>query len=117
MNIKDLLDKTLEGIEITEEEKNALLGMYTISYYKYVLEMLLMFKPHDKEFQKSLVEFLDNQIKSLPDDQQQAFQEKVKQDVNIIFSEVNGTFRDNLPEEMQKKIDKNLENLPHSDPA
>jgi len=29
INIKDLLDKTLEGVEITEEEKISLMGMYT----------------------------------------------------------------------------------------
>lgn len=112
-NIKDLLDKTLEGIEIIEEEKSSLLGMYMIYYYKYLLEMLLISKSKDNEFQQRLVNFLDNEIKSLPNDQQQTFQTKVKEDVNVIFSDVAGTFRDNLPENLQQIIDKNINNLPN----
>ena len=111
LNIKDILDKTLQGIDITEEEKNTLLGMYTLYYYKYLLEMLLVFNSSDKEFQQRLVNFLDNEIKSLPQDQQQSFQTKVKEDVNVIFSDVVGTFRDNLPENLKQIVDKNIENL------
>lgn len=111
INIKDLLNKTLEGVEITEEEKISLLGMYMICYYKYLLETLLMYKSSDKEFQTRLVDFLDNEIKSLPQDQQQAFQTKIKEDVNVIFSDVVGTFRDNLPENLRQIIDRNIENL------
>ena len=111
INIKDLLDKTLEGVDITEEEKISLIGMYMIYYYKYLIEILLTFKSSDKEFQNRLVNFLDNEIKSLPDDQQQTFQTKVKEDVNVIFSDVVGTFRDNLPENLQQIIDKNISNL------
>ena len=111
INIKDLLDKTLEGVDITEEEKISLMGMYMIHYYKYLLETLLTFKSSDKEFQTRLLNFLDNEVKSLPQDQQQAFQAKVKEDINVIFSDVIGTFRDNLPENMQRIIDKNIDNL------
>jgi len=113
INIKDLLDKTLEGVDITEEEKIFLMGMYMIYYYKYLLEMLLIFKSSDKEFQDRLVNFLDSEIKSLPQDQQQEFQAKVKEDVNVIFSDVVGTFRDNLPENLQQIVDKNINNLPN----
>ena len=111
INIKGLLDKTLEGVDTTEEEKISLMGMYMICYYKYLLESLLMFKSSDKEFQNRLVNFLDNEIKSLPDEKQQAFQAKVKEDVNVIFSDVIGTFRDNLPKNLQQIIDKNINNL------
>ena len=114
ININELLDKTLVGIEITEEEKSSLLGMYMIYYYKYLLEMLLVFKSSEKEFQDRLVNFLDNEIKSLPQDQQQVFQAKVKEDVNVIFSDVVGTFRDNLPENLQQIIDRNINDLPNA---
>lgn len=114
INIQDLVNKTLEGIEMTEEEKSSLLGMYMIYYYKYLLEMLLIFKSKDKEFQDRLVNFLDNEIKSLPQDQQQAFQTKVKEDVNVIFSDVLGTFRDNLPKNLQQIVDKNINSLPRT---
>ena len=117
LNIKDILDKTLQGIDITEEEKNTLLGMYTLYYYKYLLEMLLVFNSSDKEFQQRLVNFLDNEIKSLPQDQQQSFQTKVKEDVNVIFSDVIGTFRDNLPENLKQIVDKNIENLSNQNPS
>lgn len=112
INIKDLLDKTLGGIDITEEEKNSLLGIYMIYYYKYLLEMLLTFKSSEKEFQDRLVNFLDNEIKSLPQDQQETFQAKIKEDVHVIFSDVVGAFRDNLPENLQEIVDKNINNLP-----
>ena len=111
INIKDLLDKTLEGVDIAEEEKISLMGMYMICYYKYLIEMLLTLKSSDKEFQNRFVNFLDNEIKSLPNDQQQTIQTKVKEDVNVIFSDVVGTFRDNLPENLQQIIDKNISNL------
>lgn len=114
INIKNLLNKTLEGVNITEEEKISLMGMYMICYYKYLLEMLLIFKSSDKEFQQKLVNFLDSEVKSLHQDQQQAFQTKVKEDVNVIFSDVLGTFRDNLPENLQQIIDKNINNLPNA---
>lgn len=110
-NIKNLLNKTLEGIDITEEERGSLLGMYMICYYKYLLETLLFFKSSDKEFQQRLVNFLDSEINSLPSDQQQIFQTKLKEDVNVIFSDVLGTFRDNLPENLQQIVDKNINNL------
>lgn len=117
INIKDLLDKTLKGVEMTEEEKSSLFGMYMIYYYKYLVEMLLIFKSSDKEFQDRLVNFLDNEIKSLPSDQQQAFQTKIKEDVNVIFSDVLGTFKDNLPQNLQQIIDRNIENLPSQKPS
>jgi len=47
----------------------------------------------------------------LPQDQQQEFQAKVKEDANVIFSDVVGTFRDNLPENLQHIVDKNISNL------
>lgn len=111
INIKDLLSKTLEGIDITEEERSSLLGMYMICYYKYLLETLLFFKSSDKEFQQRLINFLDSENNSLPSGQQQAFQAKLKEDINVIFSDVLGTFRDNLPANLQQIIDKNINNL------
>lgn len=107
INIKDLLDKTLTGIDITEEEKNTLLGMYMIFYYKYLLEILLVFKSKDNGFQQRIVNFLDSEIKSLHKDQLQTFEERMTEDVNVIFSDVLGTFRNNLPEKLQQ-----INNLP-----
>lgn len=109
--IKNLLNNTLQGIDITDEEKSSLVGMYMIYYYKHLFEILLMSKSSDKEFQQKLVSFLDSEIKSLPSDQRQAFQIKLKEDINEIFSDVFGTFRDNLPENLQQIVDKNINNL------
>jgi len=117
MNIKDLLDKTLKGIDMTEKEKSSVFGMYMIYYYKYLLEMLLILKSSNKEFLDRLVNFLDNEIKSLPSDQQQTFQTKVKEDVNVIFSDVLGTFKDNLPQNLQQIIDRNIESLSSQKPS
>lgn len=114
INIKDLLDKTLAGLDITEGEKSALIGMYMICYYRYLLETLLIFKPKDYEFQQRLVDFLDNGIKSLPKDKIQIFQAKVKEDVNVLFSDVLGIFRDNLPKKAQQIVDRNVDNLPRT---
>lgn len=54
---------------------------------------------------------------SFQQDQQQTFKTKVKEDVNVIFSDVVGTFRDNLPENLQQIIDRNIENLPNQKPS
>lgn len=109
--MKKLLDDALQGIDITDEEKSSLLGMYMIYYYKYLLEMLLISKSSDEKFQQRLVNFLDSELKTLPSDQQQVFQAKLKEDVNIIFSDVLGTFRDNLSKNLQQIVDKNINNL------
>lgn len=109
--IQDFFDQLFSGVEITPEEKSSLLGLYTLLYYKSLLETLSTLKSQDKSFFDQLNTFFDNHIQTLPADDQKILTEVMQKQQSEIVTTLAMKLGYNLSTEPREKLEQNLVNL------
>lgn len=109
--IKAVLDKTFEGIEVTPEQKNTLIGIYTIKFYRAIVDTLVFVKADDVEFFNKLNKTLLDLVNSLDQAKKQDFNTIIEKEKTRILAEVVNEIEEKLDPDMQKTVETNTENM------
>lgn len=110
-NINDFISKIFEGVELTQEERNMILGIYFMNYYKNLLELLLSYRAKDEVFVTLLNNLLNSQIGNLNAEEKKVFTEVMEDKKVQIFGSIVHLIKDKLPPEKSKIIENNLKVL------
>jgi len=106
--INDYFVKVFKDIEISDAEKNQLMGIYMISVYKLLIELLLTFKGNDKEFIKKINQFIDSNIVQLDAESREIFDKTVENQKNDILKKIIDITIEKVPQRIAAKIQANL---------
>jgi len=109
--VQAFIEEIFKGIEITEEQKKAFLGIYSIAFYKVLLEILIGLKGQDKAFAEKMNSFFDSSISSLNEEEKKIFDKVVEEQRGKVLGEILAVFKDNLSPELKQKIEANLARL------
>lgn len=109
--IKDYLDKVFLDIDVSAEEKKQIMGIYYISIYKVVLELLITLKSDDKEFINRLNVFLAENIGSLDPKVLPYFEKAIDQQKAKLLQDINRVITEKVSPEIKEKIQKNIAQL------
>jgi hypothetical protein len=107
-SLKDIIDEALAGVDITPEQKGALMDMYVISYYKILIELVTTIGGEKKEYHQAFNNFITSVTESFSPQQKEDFEKIVREQQSTIFKNILTEFNKNLPEEIQVKIKTNL---------
>lgn len=111
MVISDFIDEVFQGTEITQDEKMAIQGIYQISAYKLLLELVLTLKAKDQKFVKRLNDLLEEAFASLEQSDKNhlvtVFTEQNKQQLKKLVMDI----QENLPADTKNKITANIDKL------
>ncbi len=106
--IKDIFDHVFSGLDISDEEKKTLIGLYTIESYKTMMELLLTLFGQKSEFHEKFSQFSREYISQLDIEQRKNIEETLKEQNNISLSHILNAFLSELPADEQEKLQKNL---------
>ncbi|MCL4416762.1 MAG: hypothetical protein M1365_08720 [Actinobacteria bacterium] len=109
--IKDIIEKALEGIPITQQDKNILLGIYMLKYNQSCLELLSVLKGKDIQFQENINELFGKTIASLNIEERQKFNKAIDEEKGKILANLINKFKNSLSPQLQQKIEENLEEI------
>lgn len=110
-SIEDIIEKALDGIPITQQDKNILLGMYMLKYNKSCLELLSILKGKDIQFQQNINELFGKAISSLNTEERQKFNKAIDDEKGKILANLINVFKNSLSPQLQQKIEENLEEI------
>lgn len=106
--IKDFVEKIFKDIDIPQEEKNTLVSIYLVAYYKTLLEALIVFNPQSEEFFKRMVDFFNQSINLLDGNKKPILQELMDKEQGKLLTFILSRYTAVLPVETLKKIQENL---------
>lgn len=110
-NVSIIIGKILEGLEVSQDQKNLLVGLYTMAFYKACVETILTIKGRDSDFFRGLNRLVDDAITSMNTNEKTQFEEVLEIQKSDILTRVLGTFSSNLPLELKNKIRDNVARL------
>jgi hypothetical protein len=113
--IQDLINQVFEGTKITDEIKNALIGAYSILYYKSLIEALFIFRKEDPELLTKINKFFTEQLGKMQEtEMKKAFQLMEDEKIELL-SKLIKEYKSQLDPDLLKQIDANLQKMAMSD--
>lgn len=109
--INETINKVFSGIKMTNEQKNALAGMYLIGVFKSMLETLFTLKSQDKGFFRKTSVFFDAAVATLDEEKRKVFNTVIEKEKSRITGEILVSFKENLPPELRQKIEVDMTKL------
>lgn len=113
--LNEFVDKALAGLDIAEEEKKALQGIFIVNIYKAYLELLLSLKGSDLNFMRELNEFFEKNLLTLTDEEITFVEEAMDNEKERMLTMMMSKVKDNLTDEAIKKFDDNLKEFAPND--
>lgn len=110
-NVNNYFDSVFKDVNISEQEKKQLLGVYLISIYKILIEILLTFKGNDKVFLQKLNELIGQGIDNLEPQLKNAFDKAIEEQKSKIIDTITKIILEKSPKEVAQKIQSNLNGL------
>src|SRR3990167_9254871 len=112
----DYFDQVFANLPISESEKKQLLGIYLISLFKVMLELLLSLNAQDQAMLSDTNRFFNAAIAKLSPDKKTLFTEAVEKQKLEIMKQLLQVVKDNIPADLQAKLQANLQKLSGSQP-
>lgn len=109
--INAIINEAVKGLDITPEQKSALLGMYFGYLFKSMLEILMGLKSDDPQFYTKINATFLELIDSLSTDDRKDFDNILQKEKTRVLAEVLGQFKDNLEPELKTKVESNIEKM------
>lgn len=110
--IVGIINESLVGVGLTDEQKNTLVGLYFVSLYKSLIDVYISLRSNDSAFLMALSNSLTSMTKSLSEVEKKEFNRLFEKEKTRLLIEVLDQFKNNLTdEETKKKIDTNIENI------
>lgn len=110
-SIQEIIDKIVQGLNLSEEQKKVLTGLYFIGLYKASLEIFIGLKGNTEEFHKAINYFFQKTLLTLTQEEQKIYDTLLEQQKSKILSDIFSTFSSSLPQEKQQQISDNLAKL------
>ncbi len=107
-NVQNIFDKILDGLQFTDDEKKAFVGLYLILYYKASLEALIGIKASDPAYLQKVREFFETSVNSLDEQQAKEFDAMMAKEKGEILVDVVDNFKNNLSDDLKQKVEANV---------
>jgi hypothetical protein len=112
MNIKpieELINKVFQGIDIEEDQKKAIVGIFVFKFYEMVVDELLSCDMSNIKHIAKITQTIDCLVQDLDVKKKEVVLQNIKTRKIEILVEMIDKLTTNLDNETQKTIDKNLE--------
>lgn len=110
-SLQQILDTALDGFELTVEEKNAILGIFFLQYFKSQLELLCSIKGQDESFNTQLQSFFTSAIATLTPEEKTNFETTMNEEKGRILKDLLDTFSAEFPQDLKQKLQDNLKHI------
>lgn len=107
LNVTDLF----ADIPISEEEKSELIGIYLVSIYKTMLELIIAFSGNKKDFVNDLEKFFEKSLSALEEKQRKIFDGELESQKKVILKKLSDIIKENVGDNLGYKIDENYDRL------
>jgi succinate dehydrogenase flavin-adding protein (antitoxin of CptAB toxin-antitoxin module) len=108
--VTHFFEKVLEGLDVSDENRKAFVGLYLVLYYKASLEALMGIKASDADYLKKVREFFEGSFNALSDDERKTFEEIMAKEKGELLVDVIDNFKNNLSDDLKEKVESNLSN-------
>lgn len=114
--LTNYFDQVFTGLPIAKTEKQQLLGIYLISLFKVMLELLLSLNGQDQAMLSETNRFFNAAIAKLNPEKKTLFSEAMEKQKLEIMKQLLQAVKDNIPADLQVKLQANLQQLSGSQP-
>lgn len=105
---KDIINNVFQGLEVSEEEKQQILGAYALAYYKKSFEILMEVKLTDQEFLNRMAEVFNNEVSKLPPKVKKIFDETLEKSKGDLISNLLSRITSKLDSKTQQRVKNNV---------
>lgn len=110
-NIQYFLNRVLDGITLSMEEKNLISTAYLIKYHQALLEILITINSDNKKFFENMDFFFNNALVELDVKKRKPIDSILSQEKTNILADILVKIQRELPPMAINRIQKNLEVL------
>lgn len=104
-------EQIIKGLDLDKSQKDSLLELLYVCFFRNTLEAMLGFKGNDKNFVNNLLTFFQNEIQTLDVENQKKMQDIIDESNAKSFVQIMENFAANLPEDMKFQVMNNLKEI------
>ena len=106
-----LIDHATDGLDLTPQDKLAILGLYLIALNKKIFEILLGLSTQSQDMQKELHALLEHMYATLGEDKKNVVEKVLEEEKVKALIEIFEQFSKNLPLDKREILEKNLASI------